>query len=156
LVLCFLAGIVLHAYKDKIAWRWEFAVACFILALWTTRGYTLVYVSPLFSAYLTVYLGMLNPKRSVIVNSGDYSYGTYLYAGPIQQTVVAMIGTVGGWAANVAISLPVTVLFALFSWWCGEKPVLAVRARMVRARQDSKPRLSAPDLGRIESSQSAL
>jgi peptidoglycan/LPS O-acetylase OafA/YrhL len=79
-----------------------------------------------------VYLGMKNPKRTFIVETGDYSYGLYLYAGPIQQTVVWMLGSTNNWALNVAIVLPVTVIFALFSWHGVEKPFLQVKRYVLR------------------------
>lgn len=127
LVLCFFAGIVIYGHRDRIPWNGWIAVGSALAAIIFTRLGQTVYLTPLFAAYLTVYLGLLNPPRSVIIDSGDYSYGTYLYAGPIQQTVAHVLGASGTWALNVAISLPATVIFALFSWWVVEKPFLKVR-----------------------------
>lgn len=55
---------------------------------------------------------------------GDFSYGIYLWAFPIQQMVVAVVGPeIGGWS-NVALVLPLTVLMAVISWYVIEKHAL--------------------------------
>jgi peptidoglycan/LPS O-acetylase OafA/YrhL len=62
------------------------------------------------------FLGLINPRRIAILESGDYSYGIYLYSVPIQQAVVA-----AGWfprngRVDLAVSLPLVVLLAFCSW----------------------------------------
>lgn len=135
LVLCFFAGIVVHAYRDRLPWnRLAAAVAAVICLALTKAPGQLPALMPIFAAYLTTYLGMLNPKRTMIVTSGDYSYGLYLYSGPIQQTVALHLGAGATMLRNFAISLPIGILFALFSWWCVEKPFMKVR-RLVQPRR---------------------
>ena len=68
----------------------------------------------------------------IIVDSGDYSYGVFLYHYPIEQTVQYFLGGDASWLKIVAISFPITILFALFSWWCIEKPFLKVRRFVLR------------------------
>lgn len=132
LVLCFFAGVIVYSFKDIIPWKSSWAAAAAVAAIALTTepsGSTqfLTYCMPVFAAYATVYVGLLSPRRSIIIDSGDYSYGVYLYSFPVQQTIVHLFGTPGGWLGNVAIALPLTVLFALFSWWCIEKPFQKVR-----------------------------
>jgi peptidoglycan/LPS O-acetylase OafA/YrhL len=132
LVLCFFAGVMMYSFKDKIPLKASWAVVAAIVAIALIRAPTgpavyATYLMPIFAAYATVYVGLLNPGRSVVIDSGDYSYGVYLYSFPVQQAVVHLFGSPGGWIGNVAISLPLTVLFALFSWWCVEKPFQKVR-----------------------------
>lgn len=132
LVLCFLAGVVIYAYRDRIVLRARWALLCFVLAVVLLRVHLdqmqlPVYLCPLLIAYPTVYVGLLNPQRSIIINAGDFSYGVYLYSCPIQQTVASVFGVGGGWLQNVAISLPLCAGLALFSWWFIEKPFLKVR-----------------------------
>lgn len=65
----------------------------------------------------------------------DYSYGVYLWAFPIQQIVVALgLGTT--WIANVAWSLPFTLLTAVLSWHLLEKPVMGFKNAL---RAQSRP-----------------
>ena len=138
LVLCFFAGIVIYSYKDVLPWRLDIALASFLISACCVRSSHLIYVVPLAAAYMTVYLGLLNPPRSIVINAGDYSYGTYLYAGPIQQTIAYVLGASGTWALNVSIALPTTVMFALFSWHYVEKPFLKVR-RFIEAKPAPRP-----------------
>jgi peptidoglycan/LPS O-acetylase OafA/YrhL len=138
LVLSFFSGVVLFSFKDAIPWNGYLALFSFALAILTTRApYVIstmtVYIMPIFAAYCTIYIGLLNPKSSFVIKSGDYSYGVYLYSCPIQQSVADIFGTGGGWFGNVLIALPATVVFALFSWWCIERPFLRIR-RLIGAK----------------------
>ncbi len=139
LVLCFLAGVVIYAYRDRIPYRADLALAALIVAVLVHRAsYGGVYLIPVLASYLVVYVGLLNPPRTVIVSSGDYSYGMYLYSCPIQQAVEQFTGHPKSYLVNVGYSLPIIVAVALFSWWCVEKPFLKVR-RFVLAAKPAKP-----------------
>lgn len=54
---------------------------------------------------------------------GDYSYGMYVYAFPVQQAAIAIAGPMSP-LENIAIAFPVTLIFALASWYLVEKPSL--------------------------------
>lgn len=127
LVLCFLAGVVIYSFRERIPYKFGFALLAFLISIILIRYKYTAYLTPIFFAYLTVYLGLLNPKRSVIVSSGDYSYGLYLYSCPIQQAVALSLGSHLSFALNLAISFPIAVVFSLFSWWFVERPFLKVR-----------------------------
>jgi peptidoglycan/LPS O-acetylase OafA/YrhL len=58
---------------------------------------------------------------------GDYSYGTYIYAFPLQQAAVA-----AGFATpllNMAVALPLAVICAVMSWRYVEAPALKIQPR---------------------------
>jgi peptidoglycan/LPS O-acetylase OafA/YrhL len=60
---------------------------------------------------------------------GDYSYGTYIYAFPLQQAAVA-----AGFATpllNMVVALPLAVICAVLSWRYVEAPALKIRPRPV-------------------------
>lgn len=116
LVLCFLAGVSLFIIREHVVLRGSVAAVCFVASMFLAAHNKTVYLCPLLVAYATVYVGLLNPSRSKIVSSGDYSYGLYLYAAPIQQTVSAIAGPSISWLLNVAISLPTTLAVAWLSW----------------------------------------
>ena len=134
LVLCFLAGSILYRFRDKIPYDRRIAGATFLVSILLFRFEYIVFFGPLCAAYFTVWLGLCNPRRTIVVGSGDYSYGTYLYAGPIQQTVVWLLGSSNTYTLNVMLALPITVCFALFSWHAIEKPFLRVK-RFIRGRR---------------------
>jgi peptidoglycan/LPS O-acetylase OafA/YrhL len=54
---------------------------------------------------------------------GDYSYGLYIYAWPVQQATVLFLGPMGP-LGNVLLALPVTLALAWASWTLVEKPAL--------------------------------
>jgi peptidoglycan/LPS O-acetylase OafA/YrhL len=128
LVLTFLCGILLFLYQAEIPWRGDIALLCFAmyagLLLFVPRGINFV-AMPV--AYLTVYLGLLSPKRVWPIDSGDYSYGLYLYGYPIQQAAVASGLIARIWWVNLAVALPLAFSFAALSWHLLEKPVLGLR-----------------------------
>jgi peptidoglycan/LPS O-acetylase OafA/YrhL len=136
LVLCFLAGTLIYRLREWLPYSGKLAFVAGALAIVMLRYNASVCFAPVFVAYVTVYLGMANPKRTFVISNGDYSYGLYLYAGPVQQTVALMFGAANSWTLNVAVALPVTILFALFSWHFVEKPFQKVK-RYVMSKEST-------------------
>jgi len=66
------------------------------------------------------------PLRGALTRHGDYSYGLYLYAFPIQQTLVA-IGTPGGALGNFVSATVLAGGCAVVSWHLIERPALAAK-----------------------------
>lgn len=131
LVQSFLFGIGLYLYRAKVLWNGWLALLSAVvggaLLMNGLRPWGEILVG-LPAAYLTIYLGLLQPKRLMVVSSGDYSYGIFLYGYPLQQTVVALMGPAGQhWWVNFIVALPVITCVAIFSWWCVEKPALRLR-----------------------------
>ena len=57
---------------------------------------------------------------------GDFSYGLYLYAWPVQQSIVHAMPGIGPWTL-FATALPTTLLFAVASWRLVEQPALRLK-----------------------------
>jgi peptidoglycan/LPS O-acetylase OafA/YrhL len=63
----------------------------------------------------------------LVTRSGDYSYGVYVYAFPVQQTVVMLLA---GHASSLIVffySLPITLILAYASWHVVESPSLGLK-----------------------------
>jgi peptidoglycan/LPS O-acetylase OafA/YrhL len=139
LVLCFLGGITAYLWRDWI----RISVPAFVVALvfssiiLSTR--TLVAFSPLFLVYITVFLGMMPIPKPPLLTRGDYSYGMYLYGFPFQQGVVnfASWGHIPVW--NIALSVPLTICFAVISWELIEKRVLAAKRLFAPTKTGPSP-----------------
>ncbi len=60
---------------------------------------------------------------------GDFSYGLYIYAFPIQQTLYAALP---GWGrySHFALAYTIALACAVMSWWLVEKPALALKKRL--------------------------
>jgi peptidoglycan/LPS O-acetylase OafA/YrhL len=99
-----------------------------VLGFVGTRVEGTVFLVPLLFTYAIVYLGMVDLPRLPVLQSGDYSYGVYLYGFPIQQAIIAafpiFIGH-GWWM--LGSSAVVTVAVAMLSWHYVEKPALRLK-----------------------------
>jgi peptidoglycan/LPS O-acetylase OafA/YrhL len=142
LVIAFLGGILVHLYQDKIRLRWTIFAAVLLSAVALSALPHGAYYLPLPCAYLTVYLGMTNPKRSWIIASGDYSYGLYLFGYPIQQAIASAGPPFHHWWANVGLGFPAALLVACLSWHGVERPALRLR-RLIPAAESRLRRLVA-------------
>jgi peptidoglycan/LPS O-acetylase OafA/YrhL len=130
LILNFLCGVVIYTYRDKLPTSGLLTTAAIVFA-WIMLSFTATaYVSSFVVAYATVGLGLLNPKRLSIIESGDYSYGIYLYAFPIQQTYSFLFPAHRVWYLNILFALPIASLFAAFSWHAIEKHFLKLRNKL--------------------------
>lgn len=130
LILCFLAGVTVFLYRDRLPHSPLLAASAFIaslLLLSSTYGYGF---APLLAAYATAVIGLADPPRHKLLLSGDYSYGVYLYAFPIQQMVYSIAPGQSAFS-NFCISLVAVSAFAVFSWHVVEKHALSLRKRFV-------------------------
>lgn len=133
LYLSFLSGIAIYLFQDRLllsGWLfWASVIATWIL-LPTRFGQ---YLASVPVAYLTVYLGLTNPPRSIFSKVGDYSYGIYIYGFVVQQMYSALFPHLRVWWLNIMVSLPITIMLAAISWHFVEAPVLRQRIRAVMA-----------------------
>jgi peptidoglycan/LPS O-acetylase OafA/YrhL len=135
LFAAFVVAATLYALRRWIPLRWQLGVLA--AAAWgiLTIGFhgsklepTTVVLGPyivLCLAYLSVSLIRL-PRWF-----GDYSYGIYIYAFPVQQTISSLLSPRSGWAL-FAISLPVSWVLAAASWHLVERRALALKSRLLR------------------------
>lgn len=133
----FISGAVIYRYSDRLPANWWAVGAAAIVTVASTLlvDYRLVAALPL--AYTMITTGaLLKSKRLNLPD--DFSYGTYIYAFPVQQLLV--IGGLGN--INVAVfavlSICLTAPFALASWYGIEKPILA-RYRRIEALPTAAP-----------------
>ena len=137
--LMFLAGALLHQLRRRVPAHGALVVAAaavvVLSATLVPADYRLVGALPL--AYVVVVGGAL-AKHSLVQVRHDLSYGTYIYAYPVQQLV---IGTVPGvrplplFALSVAGTLPL----AAASWWWVERPAQRLRRRWAAVRAPAVP-----------------
>jgi peptidoglycan/LPS O-acetylase OafA/YrhL len=81
----------------------------------------------LFLGYVTIWAATFSygPLRA-FTNQNDYSYGVYIFAGPIQQLVIALLPGYGATAVSLH-ALSIAVPLAVFSWELIERPAIAMR-----------------------------
>ncbi len=70
---------------------------------------------------------------------GDISYGVYLYAFPVQQTIISLFGNhLTIWSA-LSLSTAVTVALAFLSWHLVESPALQLKKRYFVKSKEIEP-----------------
>lgn len=124
LIFCFLAGAVLQSAARHIPLGGAIAAGCALVSLGLFSDPVLAYLGPFPLAYFAIWLGTRAVPPLPLVSRGDYSYGLYLCAYPVQQTCLLYVPLAHHWWADLAIALPFAFGYAAFSWHLIEKPVL--------------------------------
>lgn len=145
LVMAFVCGLLMYRFRDLLAHNGYLAGASLILAiiLFMSPGWAMLGVP--FAAYFTVYLGMLNIPPLPLVKNGDYSYGLYLFAFPMQQVQAQLFPAYHEWYWNAAFALVLGMAYAMFSWHCVEKPILARKKSLLAGFDGAIGWLMRPD-----------
>lgn len=129
LCLSFALGNLLYLLRDRIPYRFDLFAVTTVLGMMMIETNILVAPATLCLSYTIVYIGCSGLKLPIDFK-GDYSYGLYLYGFPVQQAVAATLPSGQTFLGNLAISLPITCVFAYASWWVVEKRVLDLRKRL--------------------------
>lgn len=80
--------------------------------------------------YCVLSLGVLSvPGLRGAGRWGDFSYGLYIYAFPMQQLTIHLLGAETNQVVLFVLSLAATLLCAVLSWHYVEKPMLALKPR---------------------------
>jgi peptidoglycan/LPS O-acetylase OafA/YrhL len=124
--LAFFLGALAYVYADRIPLsRGGAAVAAAALVVaFATHTYDLAGIFPL--AYLVVFAAVEAPFTRVNTTT-DISYGVYIYAFPVQQSLAAFGVASAGIIPFLALALTFTGVLALLSWKLVEKPMMRLR-----------------------------
>jgi peptidoglycan/LPS O-acetylase OafA/YrhL len=126
LVIAFLAGNLVYKFRDALPAGLLIAVVTTLIAgALLQNKYTMI-PAAFFAAYAAAAWGSTKPWRAPIIFNGDYSYGIYLYAFPIQQLVYQIFES-KSIAFNFFASMVVVSFWAAFSWHIVEKPSLTLK-----------------------------
>lgn len=119
----YLAGMLLQVFGGRALLRVPIMVVALILLIasfWIPHGP--VIALPTCGSYLL--LGLAYTRRLHFLDLGrygDFSYGVYLYAFPVEQFVVMSQGTAIQPWVMFAIAAPITIVFAALSWFLVER-----------------------------------
>jgi peptidoglycan/LPS O-acetylase OafA/YrhL len=125
LSLYFGSGLVLYLWRDRVRlspWGALGCVGVLGATAWLGAGLPLAVGSC--GGYLLMYLAFRPRWHVDLARFGDISYGVYIYAFPVQQLVMALLGGQTPAWVNVALSLPCVGGLAVLSWRWVEKPAL--------------------------------
>jgi peptidoglycan/LPS O-acetylase OafA/YrhL len=132
----FFCGAALYVARDRIpATRAWFIGVVVLLALsaFDKTAFGVVYRCSI--AYLTLYLALVPAGRVRLFNRvGDFSYGMYIYAFPVQIVLYHLWPQVGP-LRMLVISFAITWLFAYGSWHLVEERSLRLKGAFQRWRK---------------------
>lgn len=132
LVAAFFFGVCIFLLRKRVPYSGTLFVVALAATWILSSGVYLVYIAMLPLAYVTIFLGLQNPKKIFFIRGADYSYGIYLYGFPIQQTVVLLFPSMRFAMANFVISAALAWLCASASWNLIESKVLARKRGVVK------------------------
>lgn len=124
--LAFTVGAAACVYSHRLPVHWGAcaAAALLLVVLLATNTYAMFGIFPL--AYIVLFLSVTLPLTS-INTSTDISYGVYIYAFPVQQSLAAFGVAGAGLVPFFGLTVVITTGLALLSWKLVEKPMMQLR-----------------------------
>ena len=132
LALPFIIGVAFYIWRDRVALRWSIGLALAAIAF--AAKASVLYI-PLFVLALSYAVFVLAYRPAGVLRRynalGDYSYGIYILAFPMQQLTVHVLGAHSPVQNIFYASIP-TLALAVASWHLIEKPALSSRRRLAQ------------------------
>lgn len=132
----FFSGVTMYVWRDRITLRGSVVL---VLGAIYIASFRTPYFSPaqaLFIPYAVMWLAFtgLDQQDDPKPNSfPDISYGLYIYAFPVQQSLAAAFGHSLGFVPLVILSLAITISLATLSFFYVERPFLQSRTNLLLA-----------------------
>jgi peptidoglycan/LPS O-acetylase OafA/YrhL len=127
----FAAGALMHRFRDIVPARWSLVAVSVVIVLLANLlpDYRVIGAIPL--AYAVIVSGALIRNKRMNLRT-DLSYGTYVYACPVQQVlIIAGLGSLNPLVFAI-ISTAATLPFAAMSWFLVEKPAMKLKSRITK------------------------
>ena len=91
LILCFALGNCAYIWRHRLPYSLPLFVVSATAGLFLINHRGFEDISLVFLTYCLVFLGVTSLPRLSFLSRGDYSYGIYLYAFPVQQAVAHLL-----------------------------------------------------------------
>jgi len=124
----FAAGGTLYLWRHRLPLNGRLAGAALVILTLSlaSGGFRLAFATA--GAYLVIYVARSSAIRLPnFARHGDLSYGIYIYAFPVEQSVIKLLGAGAHWYWVTALSAPIVFVLALLSWHSVESPALALK-----------------------------
>lgn len=131
--LFFVIGVLFFINREAVLFDGRLAILATILMFYSFGRNGFMFLYPLMFSYLLFYLSYCTKYISLDDKIGDCSYGIYIYAWPIQQTVAYFFGEQMPYF-NTIISTIIVLPLAYASWAYIEKPALGLKKHLLRTQ----------------------
>lgn len=141
LAIYFFTGSALSLFDRLVPWRAWIAALLLIVGVAAFRTPVGIYCMFVAIPYCTLYIARSNFRPLANFGRyGDFSYGLYIYAFPIQQTLVYLAGRENLSPLTLFLAAQTIALGCAFlSWHLVEKPALRLKQRLPSQRATSAP-----------------
>jgi len=128
----FWAGAVMYHWDIKRFFSFESFVIVLLFLLFIHQwSYFYSIISLVLIPFLVLAFGFSNSKYLSIFNKADYSYGFYIYAFPVQQSIIYIYPKISMFLYLIS-GFVVTMFFAVISWHLIEKPIMRLKPKRVK------------------------
>ena len=137
----FSAGTLLYLFRHQIKLKRSYVIISLILVLFASKIGLFEASIALFGSYLVIYIGYQQKfVFSSFTKYGDISYGIYIYAFPIQQSIIAIFSSNITPFQNFIISLPIIIICSFLSWHLIKKRALKLKhVTLIKSNEYSTP-----------------
>lgn len=120
----FALGTLAYLWRDRLVLDWRIALALWSAPFMAAGTFLLPLTIIVATGYSLAWFGFVVKGPLLAFNRlGDYSYGIYIYAFPVQQSLVYLFPGMTP-LGNILAATPATVFFAVLSWHLVEEPAL--------------------------------
>jgi peptidoglycan/LPS O-acetylase OafA/YrhL len=127
LTIMFLIGALYYVYKDKIIYDWRAFLTLTIIWGISSRTAYFDLASIVCVPYMILYLAQLSTKHiKNIAKHGDISYGVYIYAFPVQETIIHYFKGITPIELFI-FTTPIVIILGFISWKLVESRALSLK-----------------------------
>jgi peptidoglycan/LPS O-acetylase OafA/YrhL len=128
----FVVGSALYIFRHRVPLDPKIVVTLALVLTFLFRTSVFDVLFAVFVSYSTLWVAYTAPKVSEFYRRrGDFSYGLYIYAFPVQQLTAHFVSGITP-SLLMLISLPTAMLFAVASWHFVERPSLELSKKLTR------------------------
>lgn len=124
----FSIGAFFYIFREHIPFNKNIALTSILILELSLLNNSFLQLFPIFGGYLVIYFAF-SPKINLnwFSKLGDFSYGLYIFAFPIQQTIIFSQGGKMNPLQNFIFSFPLILICAFLSWHLIEKHALKIK-----------------------------
>ncbi|WP_456371864.1 acyltransferase family protein [Thiolapillus sp.] len=142
LVLAYATGVFFYVNREYISLRLSWVVVVLLIMIVLRDSFLWVPVKILGLGYLLMTVALHPSLQLPSMDAlGDFSYGVYVYAFPVQQLIVQDVSRSP--TQVLILSTMIVLPLAAISWFLLEKPALRLKGRLLPGRKWFDPRVES-------------